>query len=508
MMNSSLIVQGPPASRGKESATPQRNRSVSSLRQSRQARVPRPLGQRVATRETNSPSKWDRLIRYMDALDSIGQVVTNFFAAKGETYRDLRSKVDSFFAKEIKEIEVMSTQWLQRVDDIKKTLKREEHAVNYRRQAFELSLDLSREKDCIESDAKAEPEYNEQKLQQIDYETSVLNHNLQKMKSIENQRETKIVSVCGQLFGTDTTIPAGSSKGNGLTQKIATKFDTFRPYDVFFLDLQSLTYTRARINNLSIPPDSAAIYVDYRYFVCGGRSDSATLQYNSTFELDAMLMRLNKVADMAVEKRNHTLASADPHAFYSFCGYNEKSGYLGTCEKYSIEEDRWMQMPDVLEKRQDPSVCPFGSRRIYLFGGGVYRDEEWAYTDDIEFIDVTEEVAGWRQVLLKENQGCSPRIYAGMAQVSDSQIIFFGGYNGTHCDDCFVLNLAENTIGALEAKLPRPSSFILRNSLPVVRNSTLYAIGASGLDLYMCSLTTEIKWKLVVRAESVARPAK
>ncbi len=528
----------------------QRYKSVGNLRQPPNTRKPLPLLNpaklklkrvtrglsSLSTSVAGQPSslqslqtrKAGKLVHYLDTLRDAEQTVSDFFSSKSSTYRNLRERLDAFFANELREVELMSTQWRSKIAEIKRGLKRADNDMALvKQQAFDASADLSRQQfdaDFISEDT--ELAYDEQKLQQIDYETAILNRGLQKMKSTENQREGYIVATCNRLIGpasgVDTVpvgggIPCSQTAVSGISAnpnrtpvpngKIAVKFDVSRPYDIFFLDLETLAFTRARVGNLSVPPDSAAIYIDYRYFICGGRSGSTMLQYNSTFELDSMLLRLNKVADMAVEKRNHALAAVDSRAFYSICGYNESVGYIGTCEKYVIDEDRWVQMPDAREKRQDPSACAVGNRRIYLFGGGIYANGEWVYSDDIEYFDVTEEAAGWRQVLLREGDAFVPRMYTGTVQISELQVLLFGGYNGTHTTDCFVFNLAERSLQLIDSRLPRPCSFILRNAGPGVRNSTVYAVGANSLDLYTFNLG-EMRWRPTIRREGDLRGEK
>jgi len=244
-----------------------------------------------------------------------------------------------------------------------------------------------------------------------------------------------------------------------------------------------------------MPADSAAITVGGRHFLCGGRSASNQLQYNTTFELDPTEYIWINSANMKYAKRNHSLASVNNKAFYSICGFNQKLGYLSVCEKYWVEYDTWALCSNTQEKKQDPSVCAFDNRWIYIFGGGVYENGKWRYTGSVEVFDTIKE-NDWIRVTIAENKGWTARVFTGAIQISREHILVFGGYNEAQTSQCLKFNVVDRTfIEQKDIVLPRPASFISRNSMQYVKNSTLYVIAAGGFDVYICDMRA-LKWRV------------
>lgn len=443
----------------------------------------------------------DQILKFLDTIETLDQTTSNFWNLKVKSYKELCERIEAFFKSEISTLESLSKQWHKNISEMKKKLVSEQSFFN--KQFGDQSEEKSEYSFLINPIHRGDWE-RQQKNEQLENEISILSHNIQKMRNFENERERFIQDFCSKLSRNSILPDLQNTDSQPITihqqptqlKKMSVKFDLHRPYGIFLIDIPTLAGKKVRINNIKLPPDSASIYVNSRFFVCGGRSDSAKIQYCSTFELDMSLNRLNKAADMLTEKRNHSLASLENSSFYSICGYNEESGYLSNCEKYIIEEDKWITMPPTKEKRQDPTPCPVSNCKIYIIGGVITNEDEWTYLPGIEMLNTNELELGWKQIMLKDSKVWTARVYSGATQTSKNQILIFGGYNGTHLDQCFELDLENHTISLLKTKLVRPSCFISRNSLPISYNSRIYANSTNGLEMHELDLTQSM-WTLV-----------
>lgn len=462
----------------------------------------------IKYREQKGKSR-QQLSKFMDSLEQLEKATSNFFYSKICSYKELRIKMDSFFVKEIRELDKICDQCKSNMGEVVKRIKAEEIVENNRPYVVFNSRYKNIEEDDISEDGDVgnwRPENDwarEQKMQQIEHEISLIFENIQKMKIYENQREKGIVDLIVNIInGANNNKATKPEKKEAQITKpsklydISVKFDLQKPFEIYFFKVPSLTGKKVKVTNVKLPQDSASILINSNFFVCGGQGESSKIQFSATFVLNHSEMRLEKRADMLGQKRNHCLASLKPDSFYSICGYSENSGYLADFEQYTIEENRWSEMPHLIQKRQDPTPCSVNGSKIYVIGGVINEGKIWSYLSEIEVFDVQDEDNGWLQVKIRKPTDWSARAYCGAVQLSGTQILIFGGFSGNHFDQCLELNMENSTIELLESKLPNPSSFVARNSMPIVANSVIYAMSSSGLEAFLCDLS-EVKWKKI-----------
>ena len=65
---------------------------------------------------------------------------------------------------------------------------------------------------------------------------------------------------------------------------------------------------------------------------------------------------------------------------WAFGGVNYTDKVIRKCERYSVENDEWKRIPDMVTPRKNASACALSSDTIYLFGG----------TSQVETVDTVE----------------------------------------------------------------------------------------------------------------------
>jgi len=442
----------------------------------------------------------EKLVKLSTFIENSEQTISSFFNSKINGYKKMCDKIIQSFENLIIGLEKQHKSWIRKINEFKERLKNEENRMNSHKKAFENNSEGSEKNSMDSSENDSEiSQIVEQKLQQIEYNSLCFMDEFNKSKSAINSEEKNLCEKCDKLFIHDEIlIPEISVENECINFQIAIKNDKIKPNDIYFLNLQSMCYEKIKIPTQKIHYNSAGILVKNRYFLCGGNDQTAKIEYSEMYELDKESASWIKKQSMNIARRNHTLISFNSAEFiYAICGYNSEYKYLSHCEKYSINHNKWIEIPETNEKKQDPSICQVNNRFIYIMGGGKYEDSEWIFSDNIEYLDTYAETE-WKIFNLSPNSDIlPPQCYCGAVQVSYTEILIFGGFHDNlHQNECFILNLENSTLEKLSTKLPKPASFINRNSLPKIKGNLLYAIQANSLDIFVCGLS-EFKWRFI-----------
>jgi len=54
---------------------------------------------------------------------------------------------------------------------------------------------------------------------------------------------------------------------------------------------------------------------------------------------------------------------------WAFGGVKYTDKVIRKCERYSIENDEWKRIPDMVTPRKNSSACALSADTIYVFGG-------------------------------------------------------------------------------------------------------------------------------------------
>jgi len=271
---------------------------------------------------------------------------------------------------------------------------------------------------------------------------------------------------------------------------IVFKLDTDSNHFYFF-DKDSLMGSKLQISNGMIAPESAMILCFNNILLCGG-SDGYSNQTSSSYMIEVEKYSSKNLQNMLIEKRSHTLSKVIENEIYSIGGYSNSQGYLNAVEKYSTISNTWTAMRPINLSRQDVSVCPFSNRFLYCFGGSTSESGNWIFTNLIECFDTQYEVQGWQVFNLTKNDGWTHRVYSGSKQISQTEILLFGGYDGNYLNDVLIVNVVENKISDTRVKLRRPSSFIQRNISIIDIDYWIYAPGFPTLDIHRYSMANNV----------------
>src|SRR4051812_30489563 len=98
-----------------------------------------------------------------------------------------------------------------------------------------------------------------------------------------------------------------------------------------------------------------------------------------------------------IENRNAhsiTICKGNPYVLGGFSGKTR----LNSVEKYLVQEDRWVQVAPMKDKRHYLSACAINDEFIYVFGG-FFGSTEAEINDSIEVYEVSKNQ--WQQLTVR-----------------------------------------------------------------------------------------------------------
>jgi len=261
--------------------------------------------------------------------------------------------------------------------------------------------------------------------------------------------------------------------------------------NIYLFDKDRLQGSRIQIKNGIVASESAMILLQSKILLCGG-SDGYSNQTASAYMIDLQTNSANTLQNMLIPTRSHTLGKAIDSEIYSIGGYSNPQRYLNSVEKYSTNTGNWTMMPSINFPRQDVSVCCANVQYLFCFGGSYTESSNWNFVNMIEQFNTLAESQGWQVFQLYSNNGWTHRVYAGSKQLSQTEILIFGGYDGNYLDDVLSFNFVEKKIANTGVKLRRASSFIQRNISIVDLDNWIYAPGFPKLDIHRYSMAGNV----------------
>eukprot|EP00826_Nyctotherus_ovalis_P056382 TRINITY_DN7599_c0_g1_i14.p1 TRINITY_DN7599_c0_g1~~TRINITY_DN7599_c0_g1_i14.p1 ORF type:complete len:213 (+),score=85.87 TRINITY_DN7599_c0_g1_i14:30-641(+) len=189
--------------------------------------------------------------------------------------------------------------------------------------------------------------------------------------------------------------------------------------------------------------------------------------------------------------RKESSAASDVYKRQIFVMAGENAeGVMSACEKYEIKEDRWRRMPSMNRKRCGLSCC--------TVGGWIYAGFGWDQTNlsSVERLE-TEGSEEWELVRLGKKLAVEGVQVAGMAAVSGSEVLVFGGYKETEelTTDAFILNIKDNVVRRVSG-LARPEAFLSSEIRRV--DDTVYSFGYTKGGLHKYDIAKD-KWTFVAQ---------
>ena len=151
-------------------------------------------------------------------------------------------------------------------------------------------------------------------------------------------------------------------------------------------------------------------------------------------------------------------------------GLGEDCKMLSSCERYSVNDDKWEALPDLNIASMNSSVCVFNQRFLYKFGGNKENDE---LANIIEKLDLKR--GEWE--IIQFNNNSIPRIPSSgcVFQISNNNMLFFGGTFDLYSeksDKIWLCTVHENSLEIIEVEqnLPIAEGFWMQQ--PLVYNNS------------------------------------
>jgi hypothetical protein len=157
------------------------------------------------------------------------------------------------------------------------------------------------------------------------------------------------------------------------------------------------------------------------FYISGGINKNAKMFYRYDMENN----KLTKLKDMINGHSYHGLCSYS-NVIFAISGFKSKK-----CERYSIENNVWIPLPDISFSRSMPS-CTVIQEKIYIFAG--YDDISRKCIEIIERYDLAKpHSTSWETIDLKLNEGFP--FYSGLISLTN-ELLFIGGKNSIESEPC------------------------------------------------------------------------
>lgn len=180
--------------------------------------------------------------------------------------------------------------------------------------------------------------------------------------------------------------------------------------------------------------------------------------------------KLHPRASMPFRKFDFTLCHLNGH-IYVICGKDSASEVVNTCERYSVQDNQWTSIAAVNKKRYAASAVGFTNNRVYLFGGR----SDYSNTMIQEIEEFKVELNEWSILTLKNASGWVPVEVCACIQISDEEILIFGGSDARIKDsqNSVVFKVTDNSFEK-RSELKRPQVFV---NTPFLYKNHVYALG-------------------------------
>ncbi len=162
------------------------------------------------------------------------------------------------------------------------------------------------------------------------------------------------------------------------------------------------------------------------YFSGGGAFEKFTYAYDYILNGNSV----ERKCDMNFGKKLHKLLPITKYRLMSICG-DGPDGPLDVCEIFDIPENVWKFGPATNERKYAIAPVCFSSRFVYIFGGYTIRDGVDRFLSTVEMLDTKTSPQQWKMVQVPAGQGPKPCMDMAAVQISRTQILLFGGYDGT-----------------------------------------------------------------------------
>ena len=223
----------------------------------------------------------------------------------------------------------------------------------------------------------------------------------------------------------------------------------------------------------------------------GGEHKSNVLK--TVYEINVQAKKLIELNSMILPRRDHGFIGVKGF-LVAIGGSNEKSKALKHCEKYSIVENNWSELPELNESRNLLSPCVFSNRYLYAIGGSL---SEHGKNETYEFLDIELPLRWVRlRIAVGGKEDTSIKLLGvGVAQISDTEILVFGGLTkNDYSNSSWILNVDTGILTSTGTFMKSKDAFCQRQS--VFWDNHLYCYGYWSKYIYMFNIET-FKWSII-----------
>eukprot|EP01022_Parablepharisma_sp_SALTPOND_P016911 TRINITY_DN2590_c0_g1_i1.p1 TRINITY_DN2590_c0_g1~~TRINITY_DN2590_c0_g1_i1.p1 ORF type:complete len:583 (+),score=20.74 TRINITY_DN2590_c0_g1_i1:92-1750(+) len=292
----------------------------------------------------------------------------------------------------------------------------------------------------------------------------------------------------------DCTVTSDTTKGvmKQDLDELLVKIENTHGKEITIYNIPAGLYHNLRFSrDFKVPLNFAVIEhpCDSILYITGGWL--ADKYRGDTYEYSLSRGKITKKASMKVPRRSHAGTFCKMPIV---CGGENSEGHLNACEMFDYSKNVWLALPPLNEKKSYCSATNLGDTRIYVFGGYTYVNGVQKKFDTIEFLDFLEEPIVWKVLKLVKKSPWTARQDAGCIQISDEEILIFGGYDGNSKKDSMILN-TDTGIMEQTGSLPSEDRFYQRN--PKTIKEKVFAMGGTVGNLWVFDIKTH-KWACLI----------
>ena len=180
-------------------------------------------------------------------------------------------------------------------------------------------------------------------------------------------------------------------------------------------------------------------------------------QFFAIRRIENKLFEFVNLPEMIESKSNHCMVELK---------YLNGIGVIGgtdtkDCEVFNLKKNKWENLPDLNNIRENSSCCILNDKYLYCFFG--YDNKEYKFQDSIEKLNLKSKES-WEVItptgpkvhMKRKSSSC---LYYNLKD--KNYILIVGGINSlkNECDDCLIYNEKENKIERINNALPFKCSF-------------------------------------------------
>ncbi|KRX03576.1 hypothetical protein PPERSA_04128 [Pseudocohnilembus persalinus] len=199
--------------------------------------------------------------------------------------------------------------------------------------------------------------------------------------------------------------------------------------------------------NFNIPRWHKSISLpDGQVVITGGVScEIKDKKLNNCYQLDFTNRKLLPIPSMILARSGHSLVYFQEE-IYAIGGFSEQMIFTSRCEKFSFSENKWVEIAELNQRANNPTVCSFNNKYIFKFGG---KFDDNKLNQFVEKYDP--KINKWQIIQFSCPSFLTPNqtllTSACCLQINRSQILIFGGTQENYTaksDNCYIFQVDHN----------------------------------------------------------------